>query len=265
MNASAMLVTSRGTAAEGLVPMRDKPTTECSIPDCQYPAHARGFCNTHYSKWYRQQGKQLRASRDDFFFSHITVSDGGCWVWRGSLSPSGYAQMTVRQKTVRAHRWSYERFVAPIPEGLVVDHLCRNPSCVNPDHLEPVTPRENTLRGVSPAAKNAKKTHCIHGHEFTAENTIWKGETRACQTCQKAAELRYQIRIGRAQGLAVGERHGLTHLSEDQVREMRRLYATGTHSTRALASMFGVANGTVWKIVTGRSWSHIPLERSDDQ
>lgn len=244
--------------------MRDKPTMACSVTGCQYPAHARGFCNTHYSKWYRQQGRRLRESLDESFFSRITITDSGCWIWCGSLSPSGYSQMTVQQKTVRAHRWSYERFVAPIPDGLVIDHLCRNPSCVNPNHLEPVTQRENTLRGISPAAKNAKKTHCIHGHEFTDANTIWKGGTRACRTCQKAAELKYQRRIGRARGLAVGERNGLSHLSERQVREMRRLYATGSYSTRALAAMFGVANGTAWKIVTGRSWSHVPLERSND-
>jgi hypothetical protein len=172
--------------------------------------------------------------------------------------------MSVQGKTVRAHRWSYERFVGPIPEGLVIDHLCRTPACVNPNHLEPVTPRENSLRGISPSAKNARKTHCIHGHEFNEENTIWRGETRACRICQRAAELRYQVRIGRARGRAVGERNGMSSLDEAKVREMRRLYATGEYSYRSLALMFGVARGTVGKVVTGQLWAHVALDRSGE-
>jgi hypothetical protein len=70
---------------------------------------------------------------------------------------------------------------------LKLDHLCRNPACVRPDHLEAVTARENTLRGIGPTAVNALKTHCVHGHEFTPENTRMKGIRRVCRECQRAA------------------------------------------------------------------------------
>lgn len=99
-----------------------------------------------------------------------------------------------------AHRWGYERFIGPVPPELHMDHLCRNPGCVNPAHLEPVTPGENVLRGVSFSALNKRKTHCMHGHEFTEENTLrysYNGyHKRACRIC-KRAEYRARYRDGK--------------------------------------------------------------------
>jgi hypothetical protein len=91
----------------------------------------------------------------------------------------------------QAHRYAYELLVGPIASGLVLDHLCRNPGCVNPKHLEPVTDRENTRRGISSAAENAKKTHCYRGHPFDERNTYvnLKGK-RACRECAKAYQKR---------------------------------------------------------------------------
>jgi hypothetical protein len=84
------------------------------------------------------------------------------------------------------HRVSYEAFKGPIPDGLTIDHLCRNRACVNPEHLEPVTMRVNCLRGESPAAVHARKTHCPKGHEYSAENTYrHKGNHRMCKLCWK--------------------------------------------------------------------------------
>ncbi len=112
----------------------------------------------------------------------------GCINWTGHLA-SGYGSIPLpgkRGKAVRAHRVAYELARGPIPEGLFVDHLCRNRRCCNVDHLEVVTHRENTLRGVSPVALNAQKTHCKHGHEFTEANIYRDAQgSRKCRTCQR--------------------------------------------------------------------------------
>lgn len=98
-----------------------------------------------------------------------------CLLWRGAVSSNGYGNFLNQ----RPHRWLYERWVGPIPEGLVLDHLCRRVLCVNPMHLEPVTQLENVRRGL-----HGSETHCRHGHEFTPDNTrVRKNGSRACKTC----------------------------------------------------------------------------------
>lgn len=109
-----------------------------------------------------------------------------CWEWTASLG-FGYGRYysSVQKKTVRAHRASYEMLVGPIPEGLTIDHLCRNRACVNPDHLEPVTSQVNILRGYGISALNARKVVCPNGHEFLFR----KGGIRACQICKRDYEI----------------------------------------------------------------------------
>jgi len=106
-----------------------------------------------------------------------------CWEFNG-LSTSGYGQFMVNRKNKRAHRIAYELIVGPIPNGLVLDHLCRNRSCVNPNHLELVTNKENVLRGIGITAKNAKNTHCRKGHEYTNESTYMFRGARQCRICK---------------------------------------------------------------------------------
>lgn len=126
---------------------------------------------------------------------HIVVSDSGCWLWQLSCDRDGYGRVTWQGRKSGAHRFSYEAFVAQIPAGLVIDHLCRVPGCVRPDHLRAVTDRVNILCGEGLPAVHAAKTHCIRGHEFTPANTITyvtktgkenRGVGRGCRECSNA-------------------------------------------------------------------------------
>jgi hypothetical protein len=127
--------------------------------------------------------------RDRFLAKVAQGAPDECWLWRGAPGWFGYGHITgfVDGKRVNrlAHRVSYEFFVGPIPDGLVLDHLCSTPLCVNPAHLEPVTQRENTRRTVERGLhRNTRKTHCDRGHEFTPENTrLRAGGQRECRTC----------------------------------------------------------------------------------
>ena len=121
----------------------------------------------------------------------------GCWVWRLYKDKLGYGYCHVAKDISKmAHRVSLTVARGPIPDGLEVDHLCRNTSCVNPDHLEAVTQRENIRRApLSPATLNAAKTHCVNGHEFTASNTrVDPNRGRICRACQREATARYRSR-----------------------------------------------------------------------
>lgn len=125
--------------------------------------------------------------RDRIEDGFMPEPNSGCWLWLACVSPEGYGAISVgNHKTLRAHRYVYEKYKGPIPEGLHLDHLCRTPSCVNPDHLEPVTNRENMLRGNHPFAKRAAQTHCKRGHEFTPENTrVNRSTQRECKECTR--------------------------------------------------------------------------------
>lgn len=123
----------------------------------------------------------------------------GCWVWTGRTRGSRggeYGDLVIDGRRVAAHRAAYEAAVGPIPDGLVIDHLCRNRLCCNPEHLEPVTPRVNVLRGDTIVARNAAKTHCQRGHAFDEANTIRTPDNRRrCRECKRQADVaRYRRR-----------------------------------------------------------------------
>ena len=140
-------------------------------------------------------------------FQRLAAQPNGCWVWKGSKTVQGYGNTTLwvgrgvvdrGQIVIGVHRLMHELFTGPIPDGYHVDHLCRNPSCANPAHLEAVTAAENNHRGNS-GKYNRDRTHCKQGHEFTPENTLRKGNRRLCRACRvrwrKEALGRVQRRI----------------------------------------------------------------------
>ena len=115
-----------------------------------------------------------------------------CWLWTGFISPDGYGRFndgTDDRHNQCSHRWIYNHLKGEIEEGLEIDHLCRNRACVNPGHLEAVTHHENLMRGDSPPARHARKTHCIHGHALTPEN-ILAGQGPNCRKCRVCKNIR---------------------------------------------------------------------------
>lgn len=130
----------------------------------------------------------------------IPVTESGCWIWLGT-EVNGYGQIKVNGRSTLAHRYVYEQLVGPIPPGLDMDHLCRVTQCINPNHVEPVTTQVNILRGISPAALHAKKTHCDRGHELFGEN-LRLGKTkndRICKVCDRLRGRQYQQRLYEAE------------------------------------------------------------------
>lgn len=189
---------------------RKSVCTECGKPS----VYAQKRCKSCY-RVALEAGVIERVSRRavrpvrDRLLSKIEKGESGCWLFTGFLNDGGYGVMADAQARTRpAHRLAYEAFVGPIPEGLQLDHLCHTRDtkcrggatcphrrCVNPAHLEPVTQRENTLRGVSFSAVNATKTHCDKGHEYTPENTYQRTPThRVCRICNNAAYRSYYRR-----------------------------------------------------------------------
>jgi hypothetical protein len=128
------------------------------------------------------------------FFDKVDKSgDGGCWIWTAGKS-RGYGRFKLGDSVTLAHRVSYTWCKGEIPDGLILDHLCRNRACVNPDHLEPVTYQVNLLRGDTISAMHAKKTHCPQGHEYTDENTYMYRGSRQCSTCRKIQNDKFNAR-----------------------------------------------------------------------
>jgi hypothetical protein len=133
----------------------------------------------------------------DRFWSRVRMTEDGCMEWTGFLDRDGYGQIGLGGRggrSVRVHRWAYGFFVGPIPNGLVIDHLCRNRACANPAHMEPVTVTENTRRGLAPTAMNAQKTHCKRGHALAGANLVRVPGGRACRTCRVEATRQWRAR-----------------------------------------------------------------------
>jgi hypothetical protein len=173
--------------------------------------HAKGYCGMHAQRL-RRTGDPLGIKRpmgaEECFWPKVDKTDT-CWLWTGHVSKWGYGETGMRIRptasgTKLAHRISYELLVGPIPEGLHLDHLCRVRHCVNPEHLEPVTAKENTERGLH----GVLRTHCLRGHELTPDNVrnIKADGARRCRTCcredtrRKRAEARAEAVLAAREG-----------------------------------------------------------------
>lgn len=132
-------------------------------------------------------------TRSELFWAKVDTA-GICWEWTAGKSTAGYGRFATTSlqrgpgRFAQAHRYAWEQLVGPIPDGLFLDHLCRNRACVNPDHLEPVTNRVNLLRGYGVTRRNAAKTHCPRGHALVDGNLmpcrLARGQ-RECRTCSR--------------------------------------------------------------------------------
>jgi len=130
------------------------------------------------------------------------VNTNDCWLYAGWFTDNDYGQLRTKVdgqwRSVAAHRVVYENYKGRIPDGLVMDHLCRVRQCVNPEHLEAVTLKENILRGISFSSRNKRKTHCPQGHSYSKENTYIRGGTHAgnrlCKTCRRVQHKQYRQR-----------------------------------------------------------------------
>jgi hypothetical protein len=169
----------------------------CRLDDCQTivsPKSAKGLCAKHYRrlsihgdpnivkiKWYDNELDKIFAAIE---IPEDYVDD--CWIWIRKRHKFGYGKHYWKKHSTSAHRALFKILVDDRIDGLDIDHLCKNPPCVNPNHMEAVTSRENTLRGSSPPALNIVKTECLNGHKYTTENTkLNKRGGRSCRECSR--------------------------------------------------------------------------------
>lgn len=147
------------------------------------------WCLERLRRWLRLP-VELKSFEDRFWSKVERLGVDECWPWKAGKIPGGYGAVWDKRidNNRLAHRTAYEMLVGPVPDGLEIDHLCRNRACVNPNHMEVVTAKENVLRGIGISAQNARKTHCKNGHPFDTVHRGGKlpnGEAKLYRTCKR--------------------------------------------------------------------------------
>jgi len=195
-------------ARRGLIAFLDQDTNPlaftCTVTGCLQPFYARTLCKPHYEQAKKGKipgvirPKDYAKSPEERLWANVNKNGpvpevrpdlGQCWLWEGCRNNKGYGTISTTTNSVLTHRVAYEEAHGPVPSKLVLDHLCQVRHCCRPSHLEIVTHQINNQRGRG----NGGKTHCKHGHEFTAENTYIQpsGYGRVCKAC---AALRYKLK-----------------------------------------------------------------------
>jgi hypothetical protein len=168
----------------------------CSATGLNSRASSQTLAGTRTGIADNGQRAEISPSKDlDRFWSKVNKSPE-CWEWV-AYRRAGYGLFHFEGRDQQAHRIAYMLVVGPIPAGLDLDHLCRNRACVNPAHLEPVTHRENVLRGASPSANAARRVRCVNGHVLAGANVYqWAHDStrRFCRTCRRETEARRYAR-----------------------------------------------------------------------
>jgi hypothetical protein len=182
----------------------DKPP--CTVEGCDLVSGSLGLCEKHYYRLYRHGDPLVtRYARGDLGARLAAVlvpgeappgrpDLGRCLIFTNKLTAAGYGRMKIAGRMVLLHRYLFEQRHGPVPVGMHLDHLCRNRACARTEHLQVVTPRENTMRGATIAAAYLARGECKNGHAFTAENTRIYRNARICRACSDAAVARYRAR-----------------------------------------------------------------------
>lgn len=172
----------------------------CAVEGCEALERHRQWCKKHYHRWLQHGDPTFSLLRMDMTpeeraFSSVVAGRNGCWIWTGCLDKQGYGRFTQGKKGWLAHRWVYQLLRGDSPADKPhLDHICHTNDescpggpvcmhrrCVNPDHLEPVTARENALRGRAPSMLAAQSKKCQRGHDLVTE----KSGRQRCDTCRR--------------------------------------------------------------------------------
>lgn len=210
----------------------------------------------------------MRPDFQKYIMERVSMDGNGCWHWQLTLDRDGYGMGCFEKRKGRSHRLAYEAFVGPIPDGLLIDHLCRVRDCVNPEHLEPVTSGENTRRGIT---GSKPKTHCKRGHPFAEHGRKTPEGMNQCLVCDRlrskaAYERNREAILAKHRAvyaakpdrnpLPCGEAHPSAKVSEVDVR-LIRLRAEQGDSCRRISRDYSVSPSTIERIVNRTKWKHV--------